>query len=61
MVEVRGSSEKGNARILQLLKMPDGRLSVWIHSADSKKNGWEIYVQPDELIEKLKLAGVQIG
>lgn len=53
METIRGESEFGVKRDLEVSVDKNEKAYLWIHSPGSKKNGYSIYVDPWQLIEAL--------
>ena len=59
--QVTGTAPGGTPRQLDCWRLDDGRVAVWIHTPTSETNGWQINVDPAELLQALvrvSLSGV---
>mgnify|MGYP002780973345 CR=1 FL=1 len=48
-----GTAPGGTPRRVDCWRLDDGRVAVWIHTPSSDSNGWQINVDPAELLQAL--------
>lgn len=53
-LSIAGTSPNGREpRVLETWRRDDGRIALWVHSPNSRENGWQIDVEPIELLQSL--------
>ena len=50
---VNGTAPGGTPRRVDCWRLDDGRVAVWIHTPASDSNGWQINVDPADLLQAL--------
>jgi hypothetical protein len=60
MVTMKGKSPAGVLRELDIWRDDHGRIGLWIHSPDSRRNGWEIHIDEHALIRDWRRLGVSV-
>ena len=53
METLMGTAPGGTPRRVDCWQLDDGRVAVWIHTPSSDSNGWQINLDPAELLQAL--------